>query len=333
MGKFNIDSIKGLDRVEKIKNNTDDEKTVRVGAGLLSDVSKSVIKMEIINVPREQLVKNPKNKYSIKGIDTLAQSIKDYGLLQPLHVSKQADGRYMLLGGERRLTAIDKLIADNQVDEWNEDTLIPCVDKPTDSINLPLSKDNKERYAIITTNKEARKYTDADAYMEITEWKMIIEELRANGVEAITGYDDEGKETEIKIQGEKTRDILTQTTGISRGQINKFEKVDKNATDEIKNALFNNNLTVGVAAKAVDELNEDEQKKLAKASKKKQIKSSDIKEFKEEKAETLTVDAEVFDRDIQKITDRISEDNIELKDNEIKKYYSLIKQLEKLLGI
>ena len=88
----------------------------------------------------------------------------------------------MLLGGERRITAIDKLIEDPNVQEWNEDTLIPCVIKNLEEIDLPLSDEAKEQYALITTNKEARKYTDSDRYIEVMAWKKIIDELRANGV-------------------------------------------------------------------------------------------------------------------------------------------------------
>lgn len=44
----------------------------------------------------------------------------------------------MLLGGERRITAIDKLIEDPNVPEWNEDTLIPCTIKDLDKIKIAI---------------------------------------------------------------------------------------------------------------------------------------------------------------------------------------------------
>ena len=170
MGKFSVDSIKGVTKNQ--------EEKVQVGAGLLSEVSKKQVMTKTINVPRNMIDKNPNNKYSIRGIASLANSIRDYTLIEPLHVSRKPDGRYLLLGGERRLAAIDRLIADKEVSDWAEDTLIPCVDRGTELIKLPLSETNKERYAIIITNKEARKYTDGDMYIEIQEWKNIIEELR-----------------------------------------------------------------------------------------------------------------------------------------------------------
>ena len=88
-----------------------------------------------------------------------------------------------------------------------------------DKIKLPLSDEAKEQYALITTNKEARKYTDADRYIEVQAWKRIIDELRANGVDTINMEDKD-----IQIKGEKTRDILARTTGMSQGQIQRYKQ-------------------------------------------------------------------------------------------------------------
>ena len=103
-GKFKMPSIKDVEQEEN-KDEVVKEK-FKVGAGLLSDISKGSVVMKVVNIPREQLQKNPKNQYSISGITSLAESIKQYGLLQPLHVMETENG-YRLLGGERRLTAID----------------------------------------------------------------------------------------------------------------------------------------------------------------------------------------------------------------------------------
>ena len=160
MGKFSVNSIRGNENGK-----------VRLGEGLLNDASKDIIKMRIVNLERDKIRKNPSNNYSINDIDSLAESIKNYGIASPLNVTKLEDDSYMLLGGERRITAIDKLIEDPNVQEWNEDTLIPCVIKNLEEIDLPLSDEAKEQYALITTNKEARKYTDSDRYIEVMAWK------------------------------------------------------------------------------------------------------------------------------------------------------------------
>lgn len=235
MGKFSVNSIRGNENGK-----------VRLGEGLLNDASKDIIKMRIVNLERDKIRKNPSNNYSINDIDSLAESIKNYGIASPLNVTKLEDDSYMLLGGERRITAIDKLIEDPNVQEWNEDTLIPCVIKNLEEIDLPLSDEAKEQYALITTNKEARKYTDSDRYIEVMAWKKIIDELRANGVDTIKMEDQS-----IQIKGEKTRDILSRTTGMSQGQIQRFNKVENNATTDLINSMLDDQISIGVASRAL----------------------------------------------------------------------------------
>lgn len=328
MSKFRMGSIKNIEE----KNINNDEQKQMVGAGLLSEVSKAEIKLKIVNIPRSQIRKNPKNKYSISGIKSLAQSIKDYGLIQPIHIGNKKDGMYDILGGERRITAIDMLIENPDVTEWNEDTLIPCVIKGFEEVNLPLSDENKERYAIMTTNKEARNYTDGDTLMEIREWKLIIEELRENGVDFIVGYDEDGKEKEIKIKGEKTRDILTETTGISRGRVNQFEAVENKGTDAIKEALLGNNLSVNVASQAVKELDNEEQDRLAEDAKTKEITVKDLINYKTvRKADKKYISKKEFNKDIKDITNILKNDEIELDEKDFEQYHFYIKQLKKLL--
>lgn len=324
MGKFSVGSIKGVTKNQ--------EEKVQVGAGLLSEVSKNQVMTKTINVPRNMIDKNPNNKYSIKGITSLANSIRDYTLIEPLHVSRKPDGRYLLLGGERRLAAIDRLIADKEVSDWAEDTLIPCVDRGTELIKLPLSETNKERYAIIITNKEARKYTDGDMYIEIQEWKNIIEELRSKGIEYIDGSEEDGEEGKIQIKGETTRDILTKTTGLSRGQINKFERVNKRGSDALKDALLNNNVSVSVAAKAVESLNEAEQADLARDSESKNINSGDVKKYKKANAKTRQITSDMFMEDTSEIIKNLKENKVLLDESSEEKYHFYIRQIENLLG-
>ena len=69
---------------------------------------------QVIYVSPDLVVPNPKNKYEVTNIDELADNIAVYGLLQPLLVKGPfPDKTYMLLGGERRWTAIKKVMAEN----------------------------------------------------------------------------------------------------------------------------------------------------------------------------------------------------------------------------
>lgn len=326
-GKFKMLSIKDVEQEEN-KDVVVKEK-FKVGAGLLSDISKGTVVMDVVNIPRDQIQKNPNNHYSISGIDSLAESIKQYGLLQPLHVMEKENG-YRLLGGERRLTAIDTLIKDDAVSDWTEDTLIPCVVKDAEDVKLDLSPENKERYAIITSNREQRAYTDGDRYMEIQEWKKIIDELRSKGIEYINGVDEEGKEKKVGIKGEKTRDILAQTTGMSRGQINNFETVHNSGTDKLKDALLQGKISVSTAAKAAKDLTDEEQDSIAEAVEKgEKVSPADI--AAQAKKEYVLTQTE-FKKDIKNILSAIKEKEISLDGKEQEKYHFHIRQLEKLIG-
>ncbi len=51
----------------------------------------------------------PRKYFNEESIEELAQSIKVYGIIQPLSVRKIKDGEYELVAGERRLRAAKKL--------------------------------------------------------------------------------------------------------------------------------------------------------------------------------------------------------------------------------
>ena len=148
---------------------------LKVASKLLNSASKSLRKtlLDVKYIKRDRIRKNPKNRVSIDGIEELAQDIKMAGLEQPLVVYPKEDS-YMLLTGERRLTAIDRLIESG---DWDpEADYIPCIERPLDLYQLPLDEDLKERYAILRTNAFNRKLTDADLLVQTEDYQKIIKE-------------------------------------------------------------------------------------------------------------------------------------------------------------
>ena len=113
------------------------------GAGLLNEASKNLAKnnMEITYIPRDEIYKNPKNEYSISDIENLADLIYVMGLREPLGIKPEGSG-YKLIEGERRLTAIDKLITDGK---WEGD--IPCIIREKELRLMLMSfRTKKKRY-------------------------------------------------------------------------------------------------------------------------------------------------------------------------------------------
>lgn len=52
--------------------------------------------------------RQPRTRFEAEGIEALASSIEEHGVLQPLLVSEDGPGRYMILAGERRWRAAKK---------------------------------------------------------------------------------------------------------------------------------------------------------------------------------------------------------------------------------
>lgn len=330
MPKFNVKKLQGLGE-ELAKTDNVQTGTYKVGAGLLSEVSKDKnIEDDIIYLKKSQIVRNENNHYSINNIDSLAWSISVFGLIQPLHVKRLESGQYKLLAGERRLTAIEKLIDDETKDNWTEDSLIRCIEKDPDDIELPLDSNEKEFLSIITTNKEARKYTDADRLMEIREWKSIIESLRKNGVDSITFPTQDGDEQELAIKGEATRDIIAQTTGLSRGSINKFEKVEIQGSEAVKKAVMEGEASIHTAAEMVDLLSKEEQEELLNGTKEK-VTVEMVRKKAEDSIQEGLITPQRFQKDTKEILKILKKEKIILNEQEQKKYDDCISTLKNLL--
>ena len=63
---------------------------------------------QILLIPREDIVPHPSQArkcFDIEALDGLAESIRQNGILQPIHVRQREDGRYEVIAGERRLRA------------------------------------------------------------------------------------------------------------------------------------------------------------------------------------------------------------------------------------
>ena len=79
-------------------------------------------KFELIDI--DDIIPNPHNiKKRVRNIVELANNIKDFGLMKPLEVYyDQEKEKYVLLGGERRYTALKILVGGGTYDPD-----IPCL--------------------------------------------------------------------------------------------------------------------------------------------------------------------------------------------------------------
>lgn len=78
-------------------------------AEVLGDTVSKLNTMQVREIPLDQLEENPDNPYAQTGIDELAESIEVVGLQQPLVVVPVEGGRFRILAGHRRRSALEKL--------------------------------------------------------------------------------------------------------------------------------------------------------------------------------------------------------------------------------
>lgn len=206
--------------------------------GFMNDFSKSMAQnnFRIEKIPYDKIITNTKNKYSIEKIEELAFSILHNGLKQNLEVKDNFDGTYTLISGERRYTAIRSLISEGH-DEFE---MIPCLITDTEQRAVFLDKqgeeiltsEDKEDWAIVTTNSENREFTDADRAFQVSTLKRIYTKLSNSGV---------------KLPG-RINDLIADQLDLSSTQVKRFTIVEQHGTDELKQRLANNEISVSAAA-------------------------------------------------------------------------------------
>lgn len=75
-------------------------------------IEENKISANSLELPIEEITANPyqpRNIFEEQGLEELASSIKEHGIIQPLIVSKVSEHSYQLIAGERRLRAAQKI--------------------------------------------------------------------------------------------------------------------------------------------------------------------------------------------------------------------------------
>lgn len=277
------------------------------GAGLLNEASKNLAKnnMEITYIPRDEIYKNPKNEYSISDIENLADLIYVMGLREPLGIKPEGSG-YKLIEGERRLTAIDKLITDGK---WEGD--IPCIIREKElKVNVDvLSDEEKEILEIAGTNAGQRKYSEADYLFEVEKLEPIYKKLKAFGIGEFTYESDTGEKITQSLTGKKSRELLAERLNVSPAQVGKISKVANNGTEELKEAVKEGTANIAVAAE-IASMEKEDQKRLIEQHQKENgkgiINKKDVEAFKNGKSlESNTYTYILDDKEFMKLTKKI----------------------------
>lgn len=278
--------------------------------GFMNSFSKSMAQnsFRIEKIPYDKIVTNTKNKYSIEKIEELEFSILHNGLKQNLEVKDNGDGTYTLISGERRYTALGSLISKGH----NDFELIPClITDPDQSAvfldeegNEILTSEDKEDWAIVTTNSENREFTDSDRAFQVSTLKKIYTKLSDNGV---------------KLPG-RISELIADQLDMSPTQVKRYTYVEQHGTEELKQKLESNEISIGAAA-SVAHLSPAQQKEILQ---KESVTSATVKTHQQNKEKKK---AQRKDNTILKIEETISLSQSETFCNSFAEFETLYEEL------
>lgn len=178
-------------------------------------------KLEYIAV--ERLVPNPLNHFEIEGIEDMKNSILSNGIVTPLTViGPTEDDNYILISGERRLTAVKALLEEGKTQE----SKLPCYVKGT----IDMSKIEQE-ILIEVSNVETRDIANKPMhYMRIV--RLIKQMAEEEGL---------SKKEEVQLR----KNYMKCSDRYARF----FNQVFNEGTEELKEMVENNEISVSRAGR------------------------------------------------------------------------------------
>ena len=194
----------------------------------------------------DKLIPSAENFYGIRDIEELAASIKENGLLHNLVVrnATQEGMYYEIISGERRYQALKQLGYKK----------VPCK-----VVDLP---DIEAEILLIQANARQRELTPSEKMKGITKLKELYSLKRKTGEELPKGV--------------KTRDLIGKDLGLSGSQVAKYQAIEKNLIEPLKDKLDKGDITL-TQATTLSSLKENEQTEIHN-----QIKNIDSKDSKAE---------------------------------------------------
>ena len=182
---------------------------------------------------------------------------------EPLILGR-VNGEYWLASGHRRRAAIEMLVQGGA----ERFRVVNCRYKDMTETEF--------RLHVLIGNTFNRHYTDYDKMMEAEEWKKA---LKAAQKEKLL----------ILEHGERVRDYVARIMGTSAAVVGDYNRINKNATPEIKEQFKDG--TIGVtAAAAASQLPENEQKEIAGrvAADEKKAEEKEKRSIAEQKADQMS---------------------------------------------
>lgn len=253
-----------------------------------------------IRLNYKEIIVTKHNKYSMDEIEDLATGIHMAGGLQQPLVVGRIDGEYRLVSGHRRLAAIEILVNEGE-EEFAE---VDCRFKDMTEVEF--------RMQLLIGNTFNRKMTDYDRMVQASEWKEVLQQAKKEGA-----FKPE--------KGTRTRDYIAQIMGVSPATIGELNRIENNATDEVKEQLKEGNITMTAAA-AASTLPEEDQNAIAEAAAAgENIRAEEIQQMAQEKKE----EAEHSKATEEQLKESVSDTDTTEEEKENARRLHALKMLEK----
>ena len=304
-------------------------KKFSISEGMLNGISKNTRKVEefqakenfkikYINIDR--IRRNEKNFYEIVDIEALAEDIKLNGLNHNLVVRKLDNDMYELISGERRYTALSKL-----VNEGNKEfNLVPC--------KVIESNDIDSEIILIQANAQSRELTEVEKLTQVERYERInnklIPELKAvieqgnltiANASEFSSLSEENQRVILNLIDDKANMSKQEAIDLK----NKLKKIEEEKELELKKAYEEKELEL----KRLEEEKKNQVSKLKSENEnlKKKLDSNNIEEERKEiegqiefeeklKNEKVILEEELkskYDKKVEDITNEVKENNLE----------------------
>ena len=214
-------------------------KKFSISEGMLNGISKNVKKVTELEAKEgfkiqyldiNKIHRSEKNFYEIIDIDDLAEDIKINGLNHNLVVRPCNDGTYELISGERRFTALSKLVLEGHKQFIN----IPCKVVELNDIDAEI--------VLIQANAQTRELSESEKLKQVNRLQELYKTKKAKG-EPVG----------------RIREAIAKDLNLSTTQVGRYERINNNLIPELKELLEQGNLSTSNASE-FSTLSEESQK-------------------------------------------------------------------------
>ena len=279
------------------------------------EMKKTPQRMELRYIPRRKIRTNKKNNYPMSDLDSLEESILQYGLQQPMTVMYiMEEDKYVLEAGHRRCTILDRLI-DTYKDFDNEDDenyLLYLQNVKPYEVGYPCivtDRLNEDVYYDVPDEELSEKAIDSEIRLIITneEVRSTSTQVKAQNVQRLTELytlKNIGKKHHEKIN---VKEQIAKDIGLKPRQVATYQAVNT-LIPELKDLFDFNNITLKEGSNYAS-LSEDEQMEifyLINAGHK--VSEADVKAIKQEKQDM----EKKFSATIQQMENNLQKKEMEL---------------------